>query len=133
MPAQAGLISRRSQHDTPETTRRFRAAAEHAGLTIFADVDHAQNAIDAGLALRPTRLLLFGAAKAGTPLMQTNQAAGIDLPLKALIWEDADGATWLTYNDPQWVADRHGLGAGAQPAVAAMSAGLEKLAAAATA
>jgi uncharacterized protein (DUF302 family) len=133
MPDPSGLISRRSRHDTPETTRRFRAAAEQAGHTIFADIDHGRNAVDAGLPLRPTRLLNFGNPRGGTPLMQLNQTAGIDLPLKALIWDDEAGATWLTYDDPQWIAERHGLGAGAGPVVGAMSAGMDKLAGAATA
>lgn len=132
MSDQAGMINRHSQHDAAETARRLREAAEKAGLTIFADIDHARNAVEAGLTLRPTRLLIFGAGRGGTPLMQISQTAGIDLPLKALIWEDAQGATWLTYNTPQWVAERHGLGEAAAGAAAALSAGLEKLAAAAT-
>jgi uncharacterized protein (DUF302 family) len=127
-----GMTSLRSQHDAAETTRRQSAAVEHAGLTIFADIDHRRNAVEAGLALRPTRLIIFGAGKGGTPLMQLGQTAGLDLPLKALVWEDEKGAVWLTYDDPQWIAERHGLGAGAGAAVAAMSAGLQKLAAAAT-
>lgn len=126
-----GMISLRSQHDAPETARRLRAAAEHAGLTIFADIDHRQNAVEAGLALRPTRLIIFGNGKGGTPLMAVNQTAGLDLPLKALVWEDEQGVAWLTYNDPHWIAGRHGL-AGAEAAVAGLSAGLQKLAAAAT-
>jgi uncharacterized protein (DUF302 family) len=128
-----GLISRRSPHDVAETTRRFRAALERAGLTIFADIDHGRNAVEAGMALRPTRLVIFGSPRAGTPLMQLNQTAGIDLPLKALIWEDADGASSISYDTPVWVAERHGVGGEAQAAVAAMSAGLSKLAEAATA
>ena len=127
-----GMISLRSQHDAPETARRLRAAAEHAGLTIFADIDHRQNAVETGLELRPTRLIIFGNGRGGTPLMLLNQTAGLDLPLKALVWEDEQGAAWLTYNDPRWIADRHALGAGAEAAVAALSAGLQKLAAAAT-
>jgi uncharacterized protein (DUF302 family) len=63
------------------------------------------------MTLRPTLLLIFGNAKGGTPLMQADQAVGIDLPLKALVWEDADGKTWLSYNDPKWIVQRHGLGA----------------------
>lgn len=127
-----GMTSLRSQHDAPETARRLRAAAEYAGLTVFADIDHAQNAVDAGLTLRPTRLIVFGNGKGGTPLMQLGQTAGLDLPLKALIWEDEQGVAWLTYNDLPWVAQRHGLGAGADAAVTALSAGLQKLATAAT-
>jgi uncharacterized protein (DUF302 family) len=128
-----GLVSRRSGHDVEETTRRLRAAAEAAGLTIFADIDHARGAAGAGMTLRPTRLLVFGAARGGTPLMQAAQTAGIDLPLKALVWQDADGASWVSCNAPEWVAERHGAGEAAAAAVAAMSAGLSRLVEAAVA
>ena len=128
----AGLISRRSQHDTPETLRRLRAAIEGAGLMVFAEVDHGQNAVEVDMPLRPTRLILFGHPRSGTLLMQLGQTAGIDLPLKALIWDDPDGATWLSYNDPQWIAERHHLGEGARAPVGAMSAAIAKLAEAAT-
>jgi uncharacterized protein (DUF302 family) len=128
-----GMIIHRSPHDALKTLRRLRAAIERAGLTVFADVDHRENAIEVGLELRPTRLLIFGDPRWGTRLMQRGQTAAIDLPLKILIWEDAEGAVWLAYNDPSWVAGRHGLGQAAEAAVAAISAGLEKLAAAATA
>jgi len=74
-----------------------------------------------GLPLRPTELVIFGNPKGGTALMQDRQSAGIDLPLKALVWEDADGNVWLGYNDPAWVAQRHGLGAASAPAVKAMT------------
>jgi uncharacterized protein (DUF302 family) len=77
--------------------------------------------------LRPTQLVLFGNAKGGTPLMEDNQTAGIDLPLKALAWEDADGKVWLSYNAPSWIAQRHGLGAASAAAVNAMTAGLSAL------
>ena len=79
-------------------------------MTIFARVDHAAGATSVGLPLRPTELLIFGNARGGTPLMQLAQTIGIDLPLKALAWEDAAGKTWLSYNEPAWVAERHGLG-----------------------
>ena len=80
-----------------------------------------------GLPLRPTELLIFGNAKGGTPLMQSNQTIGIDLPLKALVWEDASGATWLSYNDPSWLAKRHGLGHEVEAAVSAMAAALNAI------
>ena len=85
---------------------------------------HAAGATSAGLELRPTTLVVFGNPVAGTPLMQAVQTAGIDLPLKALVWQDAQGAVHLTYNDPVWIAARHGLDRGAEQAVAAMAAGL---------
>jgi uncharacterized protein (DUF302 family) len=78
--------------------------------------------------LRPTELLIFGSAKAGTPLMQAIQEVGIDLPLKALVWEDAAGKTWLTYNDPRWIAKRHGLGTDINQTIDAMVAGLSAVA-----
>jgi uncharacterized protein (DUF302 family) len=127
-----GLISQRSAHGAAETARRFRDAAEQAGLTIFAEVDHGRNAAEAGLELGPCILLVFGNPRAGTLLMQQNLQAGIDLPFKALVWTDGNGDTWLGWNDPQWVAERHGLGAGAQPTVSAIAAGMDRLASAAT-
>jgi uncharacterized protein (DUF302 family) len=83
-------------------------------MTVFARIDHAQGARDAGLALRPTELLIFGSARGGTPLMQIQQTIGIDLPLKALAWEDAGGKVWLSWNDPAWLASRHGIAAGGE-------------------
>jgi uncharacterized protein (DUF302 family) len=127
-----GLISQKSAHDAPETARRFRAAAEQAGMTVFAEVDHGRNAAEVGLELGPCILLAFGAPRAGTLLMQQNLEAGIDLPLKALIWTDRDGDTWLGWNDPAWIAERHGLGPTAQATVSAMAAGMDRMAAAAT-
>src|SRR5262249_32815167 len=82
---------------------------------------------------RPTEVLIFGNAKAGTPLMQADQAIGVDLPLKALVWQDASGATWLSYNDPTWLAKRHGLGREVEATVSAMTAALAAVARAATA
>jgi uncharacterized protein (DUF302 family) len=88
---------------------RLEAAVKTRGMTIFARIDHAAGAADAGLSLGPTELLIFGNAKAGTPLMQAAQSIGIDLPLKALVWQDASGDTWISYNDPAWLANRHAL------------------------
>ena len=86
----------------------------------------------AGLSLQPTEVLIFGNAKAGTPLMQSVQTIGIDLPLKALVWQDASGVTWLSYNDPAWLAERHGLGSGTSTVIGNMSAGLAAMTKAAT-
>lgn len=133
MADQPGIITRRSPHDALKTLRRLRAAIERAGLTVFADIDHRENAVEVGIELRPTRLLIFGDPRSGAPLMRLNQTAGIDLPLKILVWQDAEGAAWLAYNDPRWLADRHGLGPAADAAAATISAALEKLAATATA
>src|SRR5271166_2320811 len=111
-----GLITMPSAFGPAETVSRLEAEVKARGITIFAHVDHAAGAATAGMALRPTDLLVFGAAKGGTPLMEIAQTIGIDLPLKALVWQNAAGATWLSYNDPDWLAVRHGLSP--KPAVA---------------
>ena len=130
--ATAGLKTLQSVHGPEETMNRFEAAVRGKGLTVFAHIDHAAGAAAAGLGLRPTDLLIFGNARGGTPLMQQDQAIGIDLPLKALVWQDAAGTTFLSYNDPAWLAQRHGLNH-ADAAVGALTAALEALAKAATA
>ena len=89
---------------------RLEAEIRAKGLNVFARVDHAAGAEEAGLELRPTNLIIFGNARGGTPLMQASQTAGIDLPLKVLVWQDAAGKTWLSYNEPSWIAQRHHLG-----------------------
>jgi uncharacterized protein (DUF302 family) len=96
------------------------------GMKVFARIDHATGAAEAGLELRPTELIIFGDARGGTPLMQSVQTVGIDLPLKALVWEDASGTTWLSYNEPSWVAQRHGV-ANAEPVVSKMTAALSAM------
>jgi uncharacterized protein (DUF302 family) len=122
-----GLITVRCESPVPETTDRLARVVEAAGLTVFARVDHGAGAASVGMELRPTELLIFGNPRGGTPLMQDQQTAGIDLPLKALVWEDADGAVWLTYNAAAWIAQRHGLGPGSVPAVEALTKGLAAL------
>ncbi|KWV46805.1 hypothetical protein AS156_20425 [Bradyrhizobium macuxiense] len=104
-----GLVNLRSSFGPKETTERLKAELQASGLTVFAQIDHAAGAAGVGLELRPTEVVVFGNAKGGTPLMQASQTAGIDLPLKALIWQDAAGDTWLSYNDPAWIAQRHGV------------------------
>ncbi len=106
-----GLTTLKSSRGPKETVDRLVAELQAKGLTIFARVDHAAGAKEAGLELRPTEFVIFGNAKGGTPLMQANQAIGIDLPLKALVWQEASGDTWLSYNDPAWLARRHGSAA----------------------
>jgi uncharacterized protein (DUF302 family) len=118
-PAQNGLVHLKSAFPVKETLDRLTRLVESKGLTVFCRIDHAANAVGAGLQLRPTEVLIFGNAKGGTPLMQAAQPIGIDLPLKALAWEDAAGQTWLTYNDPVWLTARHGIEVpGAAPATA---------------
>jgi uncharacterized protein (DUF302 family) len=125
--AENGLISLPSRHSAGETLQRLLAALARRDMTVFARVDHAANAAAAGMRLRPTEVVLFGNPKGGTALMQDQQTAGIDLPLKVLVWEDAGGKAWLSYNDPQWLVDRHGLGGKSAAAVAAMTTALHAL------
>jgi uncharacterized protein (DUF302 family) len=127
-----GLITVASGHSAAATIDRLEEALKGKGVTVFARIDHAAGAASVGMALRPTLLLVFGNPKAGTPLMESNQTGGIDLPLKALAWEDVAGKCWLTYNDPQWIAARHALGSDASAAVTALSNALARFAAAAT-
>jgi uncharacterized protein (DUF302 family) len=128
-----GLITIRSTYGPKETMNRLEAEVEAKGLTVFAHIDHAAGAAAVGLPLGPTELLIFGNAKGGTPLMQSVQTVGIDLPLKALVWQDASGNTWLSYNDPNWLAKRHGAGNEVQAQVGAMAAALSAIARTATA
>jgi uncharacterized protein (DUF302 family) len=123
-----GLITVPSSFGPKETMDRLETEVTAKGLTIFARVDHAAGAAQVGLSLRPTELLIFGNAKGGTPLMQSNQEVGVDLPLKALVWEDTAGKTWLTYNDPRWIAKRHGLGPDVKQTIDAMVTGLSAIA-----
>jgi uncharacterized protein (DUF302 family) len=127
-----GLTTIPSSFGPKETMDRLEAEIRARGMTVFARIDHAAGAAEVGLPLRPTELLIFGSAKAGTPLMQANQAIGIDLPLKALVVEDAAGAVWLSYNDPRWLAQRHGLGAAVAQTVDGMAAALDAVATKAT-
>ena len=128
-----GLIAVSSSFGPEETLKRLEAEIRAKGMTVFARVDHAAGAAAAGLPLRPTDLLIFGAAKGGTPLMQAEQTIGIDLPLKALVWQDEAGQTFLSYNDPAYLAHRHGLADQVKFAVDAMTGALEAIAAKATA
>jgi uncharacterized protein (DUF302 family) len=99
-----------SRHTVRETLDRLEKALKAKDMTVFVRIDHAAGAASVAMPLRPTELLIFGSPRGGTPLMQSNQVVGIDLPLKILGWQDADGHSWLTYNDPTWFARRHHLG-----------------------
>jgi uncharacterized protein (DUF302 family) len=103
---------------------RLVAAVVAKGMAIVARIDHSAGAAEAGLVLRPTALLIFGHARNGTPLMQAVQTAGIDLPLKVLVWQDRDEAVWVGFNEPAWIAERHGLAPDSHSAVQAMHAAL---------
>jgi uncharacterized protein (DUF302 family) len=127
-----GLMTLPSSFAPKETMDRLEAEIKAKGMTVFARIDHATGAAQVGLPLRPTAVLIFGNAKGGTPLMQANQTVGIDLPLKALVFEDAAGKVWLSYNEPSWLAKRHGLGAEVDRTVTALAAALNAVATKAT-
>jgi len=123
--AENGLITLASAHGVKETIDRLASDVKSKGMTVFARIDHAAGAKEAGLTLRPTELLIFGNAKGGTPLMQSYQTMGIALPLKALAWEDAEGKVWLTYNELAWLAARHGDRGQLRGATSVLAAALE--------
>jgi uncharacterized protein (DUF302 family) len=126
--AQEGLFSIASRYSAAETMERLLAALQKRDLTVFARIDHAAGAAAVGIPLRPTEVVLFGNPKRGTVLMQDQQRAGIDLPLKALVWQGGDGKVWLSYNAPDWIAARAGLGEKSAGAVAAMTKALAAIA-----
>ena len=120
-----GLIAVKSPYAVRETLDRFEAGAKKRGLKVFARIDHSAGAASVDKVLRPTEVLIFGGPQGGTPFMECAQSVGIDLPLKALAWQDEQGQVWLGYNDPAFVAQRHGV---AQcPAVAPLSKALAAL------
>lgn len=104
-----GLISVKSPYSAKETMTRLESIVKDRELKVFAKIDHAAGATTIGKTLRPTELLIFGHPKGGTPLIECAQTAGIDLPLKALVWEDAGAQVWIAYNDPLYLAQRHGV------------------------
>ena len=106
-----GLVSVASKYSVKDTLDRLEADLKAKGITVFARIDHAAGAASVSMPLRPTEVLIFGNPKGGTPLMYSlNETIGIDLPLKMLGWQDADGKVWLAYNDVSWLARRHHLG-----------------------
>ena len=107
--ADNGIISIKSSHDVKVTADRFEKSLKMKGMTVFTRINHATGAQKVGKKLRPTELIIFGNPKVGTPLMQCGQSVAIDLPQKALIWEDEKGQVWLSYNDPKYLAKRHDL------------------------
>jgi len=122
-----GLTTIHSSLGPKETMDRLVAEIRAKGMNVFARIDHAAGAAEVGLKLRPTELIIFGNARGGTPLMQPLQTVGIDLPLKALVWEDTAGKTWLSYNEPSWIARRHGV-RNAEQVVSKMGAALSAMA-----
>jgi uncharacterized protein (DUF302 family) len=126
------MVVLESAYGPSETVTRLVAAIAEHGMALMARVDHAAAAAKAGLQLRPTEVLMFGNPRGGTLLMQAAQSAGIDLPLKALVWQDEAQRTWVGYNDPHWIATRHGAGVSGAAVASAMTAALAAIAAAAT-
>jgi len=107
--ADNGLITLKSPYSVSKTLDRFERVVKSKGMTVFARVDHAKGAAGVGKPLRPTQVLIFGNPKIGTLLMQSEQTAGIDLPLKLLAWQDATGQVWVSYNDPGYLVQRHNI------------------------
>ena len=130
--ADAGLVTLPSAHGANETVERLKSLLEQKKIRLFAHIDHATEAQKVGLPLRPTQVLIFGNPQAGTPLMQSQQTIGLDLPLRVLVWEDAAGKVWLTYSRPGLLAQQHRV-PGHEKTVKALEDGLDALARAATA
>jgi uncharacterized protein (DUF302 family) len=129
--AEPELVTLASAHGATQTVERLKLLLAQKNIQVFADIDHAAGAKSVGLPLRPTRLLIFGNPQAGTPLMQSQQTIGLDLPLRVLVWEDEAGKVWLTYRRPEFLAHRHQV-SDRDEAVKALDAGLATLARAAT-
>ncbi|MFP5229945.1 MAG: DUF302 domain-containing protein [Acidobacteriota bacterium] len=104
-----GFLSQRSRHSVDATVARLQKILEEKGVMLFALVDHSGEARKAGMEMRPTKLLIFGNPAAGTPLMLASPTIAIDLPLKILVWEDGDGAVWLSWNTPEYLQQRHNV------------------------
>ena len=127
--AAEGIISIESPRGVEETTDRLEKVLEEKGMTIFTRIDHDKNAEKAGLELRPTKLIVFGNPKVGTPFMRCNQEAALDLPQKALVWRDGAGQVWLSYNDPNFIANRYEMaGEGCEEIVSKIEKALRNIA-----
>jgi uncharacterized protein (DUF302 family) len=122
-----GLTTISSSFVPKETMARLVAEISAKGMSVFARIDHGAGAAEAGLELSPTELIIFGNARGGTPLMQAAQTVGIDLPLKMLVWQDSAHKTWLSYNEPGWIAQRHGVNE-SEPEVMKMAAAVTAIA-----
>jgi uncharacterized protein (DUF302 family) len=119
-----GLTLRLSHYGPKETMDRLASAVAEHGLTILARIDHASAAAQVGMELRPTEVLIFGNPRVGTPLMQAAKTLGIDLPLKAMVWQDGEGNTCVAYYEPKWLAQRHGVPVALNELLDAMTDGL---------
>jgi uncharacterized protein (DUF302 family) len=109
MVSDNGIVNKPSSHSVDQTVKRLEAVLKVKGITLSALVDHSGEAAKVGMKMRPTKLLIFGNPKAGTPLMLAAPSSAIDLPLKILVWEDDRGKVWISYNSPQYLQKRHGL------------------------
>ena len=125
---ESGVLRVASSHSVADTVARLEGLLRERGVLIFARIDFSGDAGRAGLALRPEQMLIFGNPRAGTPLMQSEPAVGLDLPLKALVFEDAAGKTWIAWNDPQYIVRRHALPAALAAGLAAVTPLIERAA-----
>lgn len=116
-----GIVDVPSNHSVDETVSRLRGILQSKGVTLFALIDHSGEAAKVGMKMPPTKLLIFGSPKAGTPLMLASPSIAIDLPLKILVWQDAQGKVWLSYNSPEYLAERHDLPQNLVPAIAVVA------------
>jgi uncharacterized protein (DUF302 family) len=121
-----GIVDVPSRYSVPETLARLQSILKEKGVKVFALIDHSGEAEKAGLAMRPTQLLIFGSPKGGTPLMVAAPRLAIDLPLKALAWQDEQGQVWLSYNSPEYLRERHGFPAELLKNIAGIAALVEK-------
>jgi uncharacterized protein (DUF302 family) len=121
-PADNGIVQKPSSRSVDQTVEQLKGILQTKGVTLFALVDHSGEAEKVGLKMRPTKLLIFGSPKAGTPLMLAAPSSALDLPLKLLIWEDAQGKVWLSYNSPAYLLERHGIPRELLPNIAVIEA-----------
>ncbi|MCO4758493.1 MAG: DUF302 domain-containing protein [Oceanospirillaceae bacterium] len=129
--ADNGIITVQSNHDVATTADKLESVLVQKGMTVFTRINHAEGAKNASLELRPTEVVIFGNPKVGTPLMLCSQTTALDLPQKALIWEDEKGQTWLSYNDPEYLKERHNI-EGCDAVIGKVKGALAKFAGAAT-
>jgi len=104
-----GIVNKPSKHSVEQTVEALQNILKSKGVAVFALINHSGEADKVGLKMRPTKLLIFGNPRAGTPLMLASPSSAIDLPLKILVWEDAQGKVWVSYNSPEYLRERHGL------------------------
>ena len=130
MPPQTakGIVNRQSRHSVDETVARVKKLLDDKKVALFALVDHSGEAEKVGMRLRPTKLLIFGSPRAGTPLMAEAPTIAIDLPLKLLVWQDDEGEVWISYNTPDYLRERHGISQGLAANIAVVTLLAEKAA-----